>query len=317
MTGSLLLLLLFLCFWLKNVYEEEYEALQKDTDYLFSGAIRTIEDELLEDLYGSPFYFKSKDSTGFSTIKIMIDQQIDTIDGMAFLHKEAEGLPTDSTFKMTVRSKRKRGNEKEIYGSLALAVAIHRDSTSQILGVDSLFNSGDDSGMLATLEAYVKKDMEAAGIPLSCHVIRLGSEEPVKKKLVSSSYTDLINGQSYVLEYDRYRPYLLQKMIPEFLFSFFLFSCITIAFFVVYRSLQQQRKLTQLKNDFVSNITHELKTPIATVGVAIEALSDFEVLDNPERTKEYLDISKHELNRLSLLVDKVLKMSLFEKRNRN
>ena len=72
--------------------------------------------------------------------------------------------------------------------------------------------------------------------------------------------------------------------------------------------------MTQLKNDFVSNVTHELKTPITTVGVAIEALSDFEVLENPERTKEYLDISKHELNRLSILVDKVLKMSLFEKK---
>ena len=83
---------------------------------------------------------------------------------------------------------------------------------------------------------------------------------------------------------------------------------------MIWQSLEKQRKLTELKNDFISNVTHELKTPITTVGVAIEALSSFNAMENPARSKEYLDISKHELNRLTILVDKVLKMSLFEKK---
>ena len=74
----------------------------------------------------------------------------------------------------------------------------------------------------------------------------------------------------------------------------------------------QQRRLTEIKNDFVSNITHELKTPITTVGVALEALSSFNVLQQPDKTREYLTISKNELSRLALLVDKVLKMATFE-----
>ena len=64
----------------------------------------------------------------------------------------------------------------------------------------------------------------------------------------------------------------------------------------------------------MSNITHELKTPIATVSVAIEALRSFNANLDPQRTKEYLDISANELQRLSLLVDKVLKLSMFEKK---
>ena len=83
---------------------------------------------------------------------------------------------------------------------------------------------------------------------------------------------------------------------------------------MVWKSLEKQRRLTELKNDFISNVTHELKTPITTVGVALEALSNFNALQNPERTEEYLNISKHELSRLSILVDKVLKMSMFEKK---
>ena len=70
--------------------------------------------------------------------------------------------------------------------------------------------------------------------------------------------------------------------------------------------------MSEIKNEFISNITHELKTPIATVNVAIEALRNFNAIQNPERTKEYLDISATELQRLSLLVDKVLQFSVFE-----
>ena len=84
------------------------------------------------------------------------------------------------------------------------------------------------------------------------------------------------------------------------------------SFIMLYRNLLAQQRLAEIKNDFISNITHELKTPIATVGVAIEALKNFNAINNPERTREYLDISSVELQRLSLLVDKVLKLSMFE-----
>jgi len=108
--------------------------------------------------------------------------------------------------------------------------------------------------------------------------------------------------------------YLIKKLISPILFSLFLVGVTVFSFVLLYRNLQRQRKLTEIKNEFISNITHELKTPIATVGVAIEALRSFNAINDPQRTKEYLDISQNELQRLSLLVDKVLKLSMFEKK---
>ena len=96
------------------------------------------------------------------------------------------------------------------------------------------------------------------------------------------------------------------------LFSIVLLGITILCFVLLYRTLLRQQRLAALKNEFISNITHELKTPIATVGVAIEALKNFNAMQDPERTKEYLDISSNELHRLSLLVDKVLKLSMFE-----
>ncbi len=310
MTASLVLLLMFLCFWLLNVYNDKYEALKKDTDYLFLGAIRSIEDKLLEEIYGSPFSYKNIDSTDSRVIKIHFDQKIDTFNSMAFLGKEAGHFFPDTIQKLTVRSKIIGGKDKDLMGSLGLAIAIQMDSTY----LDSLNVMSDSVNIVSAIDNFIKKDIQNTDLPPNYQIIQLTEETSSSGILTSSSYTDLLSGESFALTYDHYKPHLVKKMIPEVLFSIFLFSCIALAFYVIYQSLRKQKKLTQLKNDFVSNVTHELKTPITTVSVAIEALSDFEVLENPERTKEYLHISKHELNRLSILVDKVLKMSLFEKK---
>lgn len=68
----------------------------------------------------------------------------------------------------------------------------------------------------------------------------------------------------------------------------------------------------QIKNDFISNVSHELKTPVATVSVAIEALKSFQAINNPTKTAEYLDIAQNELRRLTLMTDKILKTAVFE-----
>ena len=108
--------------------------------------------------------------------------------------------------------------------------------------------------------------------------------------------------------------YYFGKLKLPLLFSLLLIGITIASFVLLYRNMMRQKRLADLKNEFISNITHELKTPIATVGVAIEALKSFNAIDNPVRTQEYLSISQNELQRLNLLVDKVLKLSMFEKK---
>ena len=149
----------------------------------------------------------------------------------------------------------------------------------------------------------------AINLPFELLVLSPTKTKPLRSGITveSASYS-----KSFLANFDTYQGYLFQKIIPQILFSFFLITITSCAFWLIFRSLQQQKRLTLLKNDLISNITHELKTPISTVSVAIEALSSFGGLQNPELTKEYLAISKNELNRLSILVDSVLKMAIFE-----
>jgi two-component system phosphate regulon sensor histidine kinase PhoR len=105
---------------------------------------------------------------------------------------------------------------------------------------------------------------------------------------------------------------LIKEITPQILFSLFLTLITIFAFYAMYKNLRAQQRLMQIKNDFISNVTHELKTPVATVSVALEALKNFNALDDPKRTSEYLDIAQNELNRLTLMTDKILKTSVYE-----
>src|SRR5690606_26630672 len=84
------------------------------------------------------------------------------------------------------------------------------------------------------------------------------------------------------------------------------------AFAILYKNLLTQQNLVRQKNEFISNVTHELKTPVATVNVALEALKSFHALENPRRTEEYLNLAQNELKRLSMMTDKVLNLTVFD-----
>jgi signal transduction histidine kinase len=157
------------------------------------------------------------------------------------------------------------------------------------------------------------------GSGLTFVTYRLDAEEMVPKQgnaIVATTQggrkVDSYKNEKIAVAAYNYPSLILSKMKSEIGFALFVWALVALSFWLIYHSFLQQKRLIALKNDFINNMTHELKTPITTVGVAIEAITNFGALNNPEQTKEYLDISKNELNRLSLMVDKVLKMAVFE-----
>ena len=139
---------------------------------------------------------------------------------------------------------------------------------------------------------------------------KVGQEEKDDSSL--SRFPGFFDGL-YQTQFYNFQPYLLKKIFPSLFLSSSLFGLLCMSFFILFRNWRKQEQLITIKNDFISNMTHELKTPISTVGVALEALSKFGASNDPEKVSEYIDISKHELNRLNILVDKVLKMSAYDK----
>lgn len=177
-------------------------------------------------------------------------------------------------------------------------------------GVDSL----QDSVRIKDIEVAYKKVLVDQKIDIPFSVLRLDSVSTEQPPLPTDVSIGIFHPITYRLQSGSNIPYLLKRIASPILFSIFLVGLTILSFVLLYRNMKRQQRLAELKNDFISNITHELKTPIATVGVAIEALKNFNAIQDPARTKEYLDISSNELQRLNLLVDKVLKLGMFEKK---
>ena len=175
--------------------------------------------------------------------------------------------------------------------------------------IDSL--SLKDSITIDEIDSLFDIRLRRENIDVGYKVSRLDSTDYASTGTVTIGFAKPTH---YNLSLTSTMAYMLKKLSLPILFSLLLVGITITSFILLYRNLLRQQRLGELKNDFISNITHELKTPIATVGVAIEALKNFNAIDNPARTKEYLDISQQELQRLNLLVDKVLKLSMFEKK---
>jgi len=90
-------------------------------------------------------------------------------------------------------------------------------------------------------------------------------------------------------------------------FLMLLFTC--TAFYLIMRLLRNQKLYADAKADFTSNMTHEFKTPIATISVALESIKRYNLIADPETMQNYLDISAHELQRLDAMVEKVLNLN--------
>lgn len=104
---------------------------------------------------------------------------------------------------------------------------------------------------------------------------------------------------------------IIKKMVLTLLMSALLIVFTIFCFWYIFKTIMRQKKLAELKDDFINNMTHELKTPIATMTVAIEGLQKFNALNDPEKTQRYLQASRNELMRLNDIVSRVLNVAAF------
>jgi len=105
----------------------------------------------------------------------------------------------------------------------------------------------------------------------------------------------------------------LHFMIPSFVFTLVMLVLFIFVIWVVFR----QKRLSEIKNDFINNMTHEFKTPISSISLASQMLNDPAVSKSPEMVKHITGVIADETKRLRFQVEKVLQMSMFERQKTN
>lgn len=107
--------------------------------------------------------------------------------------------------------------------------------------------------------------------------------------------------------------YLISSMWLMLLFSGLFILIIIGAFYYTINTILKQKKLSDVKNDFINNMTHELKTPISTISLACEMLSDKEISSTENQRSNYIGMIREENKRLGTLVESVLTNAVIER----
>ena len=131
-------------------------------------------------------------------------------------------------------------------------------------------------------------------------------------KSVSSKSTYLRKDEAFKLLYTDPNFEALKRSSLGILLSLLLALTVVSSLFYLLKIINQQKELAIIKNDLISNITHEFKTPIATASTAIEALENFNVLDDKMKTKKYLSMSSVQLKKLHQMVEKLLETATLD-----
>ncbi len=111
--------------------------------------------------------------------------------------------------------------------------------------------------------------------------------------------------------------FILSSIIGMILLSVIFTSIIILAYSSALFQLIKQRKISQIKTDFINNMTHEFKTPIATINLALDAIKNPKVIDDKDKVIRYLNMIKEENKRMHAQVENVLRISKLEKNELN
>jgi two-component system phosphate regulon sensor histidine kinase PhoR len=150
-------------------------------------------------------------------------------------------------------------------------------------------------------EVYRCPEYEDKGSEYSYSQVLFRNDPQSKMGIVKIHFPEM---NSYIFSSVRF-------MIPSLIFTLVLLITFIFTIVVIFR----QKRYTEIKNDFINNMTHELKTPIASISLAAQMMNDESVPKTPQMTKHLSGVITDESKRLRFLVEKVLQMSMFDKKS--
>ena len=149
-------------------------------------------------------------------------------------------------------------------------------------------------------EVYRCPDYSDKGEKYMYQQVLFPNDQASKMGIVKIHFPDM---NSYIFSGIRF-------MIPSVIFTLVLLITFVITLILVFR----QKKLSEIKNDFINNMTHELKTPIASISLAAQMLNDESVTKSPAMMNHLGSVINDEWKRLRFRVEKVLQMSMFDRK---
>lgn len=177
------------------------------------------------------------------------------------------------------------------------------------------------------LQKLIKKELEEYGVKTKFEfgIYSNGLATKIKSKDFTFDkeatysipiFTDNEGNEKYKLlvTFPHKKKFLLSELVSITILSIIFTLIILVAYTSALNQLIRQRQISEIKTDFINNMTHEFKTPIATINLALDAIKNPKIIDDKEKVFKYLQMIRDENKRMHAQVENVLRISKLEKK---
>jgi two-component system, OmpR family, phosphate regulon sensor histidine kinase PhoR len=121
-------------------------------------------------------------------------------------------------------------------------------------------------------------------------------------------------GIDYYVDFDNKKAMVLREITGSLLIALLALASVSLIFLFSMRNLMEERRLSQLKTDFINNMTHELKTPLSTISIATRTLENETILDDRNKIIETVSVIRRQNRQLTKQINHLLEISMWERR---
>ena len=261
----------------------------------------------------------SKSKVNISSIKISSDYKGD----VSTIPKILDSIFITDTIEFEFNDKKVTSKTSTKYQSEIKRFKINSDSLKFLKGIQSVAIAlNNDEINFTRLDSIFTNQLSKKGIKTPHYLVLLEKDikargsnkaEDIELSLFSNSKSTFLRpDQNLRAYYEDPTIEALKKSSTGILLSLLLSLSVIFCLIYLLKIISTQKELAEIKNDLINNITHEFKTPIATVSTAIEAIESFNVIDNKEKTKKYAAISAFQLKKLHQMVEKLLETATLD-----
>ncbi|MCK7590375.1 HAMP domain-containing histidine kinase [Subsaxibacter sp. CAU 1640] len=315
-------------YWNYNNYKVNKQRFINDVQIAFDNAIEVYYANLAEQNQMTILDVKS-DSIKF-TDKL---KAIDTDSIFMQLRKDYEGKLDSNMMRVTQLMDSSSGfsfntKTKNLSQVKVLRGKRASDSIKLLKGITSIFISiHDDSLKLKPLDSLVTNELKRKELTLNHALNHYRNDSLINsynEDVTESDYLKTLaktkflkQNEALELKFPNATNIILKNGMFEILLSLVLLLAIISSLVYLLKIIRNQKQLAEIKNDLISNITHEFKTPISTIVVALESIDKFNALEDQQKTKTYVDLSNEQLTKLNTMVEKLLETATLDSDNLN
>jgi len=309
--------------WIYDSIKINEEQFGKNVFAALNAVAIRLENEETKEAYNtmngfSTTYVEEIISQGDNNIRVDLSYKEFSLGGNKNVECDCPNCMSENYLKFTQlmginEARHKLPLEERIFNLEMLSAFMKRELASRGIGLEYFYgvHSNHLNSLIIANDHYVVADR-------SPKVIQTGH-----KNLLTSQYQVELFGQDIhspgqlIVYFPNKLDYVWGKVWKNLLAALFFTSLIVLCFGYTIYVIFRQKKLSEMKGDFINNMTHEFKTPIATISLAADSISNPSISGKPEKVKRFADIIRQENRRMNSQVEKVLQMALIDKKDFN